>query len=108
MPAAAHRSTAEAETVHAHEPLLIDGPSSLGPYLKEVRRQQRLRIDDASSLFGIAVDTLSRLENGVGAVRLDKLLAVLDGLGLAMLVGTKDEMQRIVRQAKASRDESAG
>lgn len=91
---------------HLHElPVLVDEATALGPCLKGVRKDQRLRIDDAAGLFGVSVDTLSRLENGVGAVRLDKLLAVLDGLGLAMLVGTKDELARIVRDWGARRDE---
>jgi transcriptional regulator with XRE-family HTH domain len=41
-------------------------------------------------LSGVSVDLLSRLENGKGSVRLDKLLAVLDSLGLALLLGPKD------------------
>jgi len=54
------------------------------------RRGQSLRIDDAAALSGVSVDLLSRLENGKGSVRLDKLLAVLDGLGLALVVAPKD------------------
>jgi hypothetical protein len=45
------------------------------------------------------VDLLSRLENGKGSVRLDKLLTVLDGLGLALVVGPKEHpwMQSVSR-----------
>ena len=39
----------------------------------------------------MSVDLLSRLENGKGSVRLDKLLTVLDGLGLALVVCRKDD-----------------
>jgi transcriptional regulator with XRE-family HTH domain len=63
----------------------------LGPIVRGRRRGQALRIDDAAALTGVSVDLLSRLENGKGAVRLDKLLTVLDGLGLAMAVGPKDD-----------------
>lgn len=38
------------------------------------------------------MDLLSRLENGKGSVRLDKLLTVLDGLGLALVLGPKDHL----------------
>ncbi|MDH6593276.1 transcriptional regulator with XRE-family HTH domain [Variovorax sp. TBS-050B] len=79
------------------QPALVDSAGSLGPYVKAVRKEQRLRIDDAAGLFGVSVDTLSRLENGIGAVRLDKLLAVLDGLGLAMLVGPKEALTGLAR-----------
>ncbi|GAA4345664.1 hypothetical protein GCM10023165_29860 [Variovorax defluvii] len=86
-------------------PLLVKDATALGPRLKSVRKDQHLRIDDAAGLFGISVDTLSRLENGVGAVRLDKLLAVLDGLGLAMLVGPKHELTDILRNLGEHRGE---
>ena len=33
---------------------------------------------------------MSRLENGQGSVRLDKAMAVLDGLGLALMVLPKE------------------
>mgnify|MGYP000997176073 FL=1 len=38
----------------------------------------------------MSVDLMSRLENGQGSVRLDKVMAVLDGLGLALIVLPKE------------------
>jgi transcriptional regulator with XRE-family HTH domain len=66
-----------------------------------------LRIDDAASLSGVSVDLLSRLENGKGSVRLDKLLAVLDSLGLALVLGPKDHpgMQAASRAGTARPEE---
>ena len=80
-------------------PLRIASTSDLGPAVRARRRQQSLRIDDAASLSGVSVDLLSRLENGKGSVRLDKLLTVLDGLGLTLVVGPKDHpwMQSVSR-----------
>ena len=72
------------------EPLRVVAASDLGPVVRARRREQSLRIDDAASLSGVSVDLLSRLENGKGSVRLDKLLSVLDGLGLTLVVGPKD------------------
>lgn len=82
-------------------PLRIVRPSDLGPAVRARRREQSLRIDDAAALSGVSVDLLSRLENGKGSVRLDKLLTVLDGLGLALVLGPKDHpwMQSVVRRA---------
>ena len=81
------------------EPLRIAAASDLGPAVRARRREQSLRIDDAASLSGVSVDMLSRLENGKGSVRLDKLLSVLDGLGLTLVVGPKDHpwMQLVAR-----------
>lgn len=71
-------------------PLRIANACGLGAAVRARRREQSLRIDDAASLSGVSVDLLSRLENGKGSVRMDKLLAVLDGLGLALVVGPKE------------------
>lgn len=69
---------------------ILTCPGALGPLVRERRKSQALRIDDAAGLLGVSVDLMSRLENGQGTVRLDKALAVLDGLGLTMMVLPKD------------------
>lgn len=69
---------------------VIAGTADLGRQVRAHRKRQGLRIDDAAALHGVSVDMLSRLENGHGGVRTDKLLAVLDGLGLALVVAPKD------------------
>jgi hypothetical protein len=81
------------------ELLRITDASAFGPAIRARRREQSLRIDDAASLSGVSVDLLSRLENGKGSVRLDKLLSVLDSLGLALVLGPKDHprMQSVWR-----------
>lgn len=61
----------------------------VGQLVRSKRRQQKLRIDDAAALTNVSVDLFSRLENGKGAVRLDKLLQVLDAMGLCMIVASK-------------------
>jgi transcriptional regulator with XRE-family HTH domain len=91
---------------HLQEPpVLVDGRNHLGPYLRMVRKDQDIRIDDAAGLFGVSVDLLSRVENGKGTVRLDKLLAILEGLGLAMVVGPKGQMHSFVEGLEMMRDE---
>lgn len=74
----------------AIEPQIIRAASDVGPIVRARRHAQALRIDDAAALTKVSVDLFSRLENGKGAVRLDKLLTVLDGLGLALVVGPKE------------------
>jgi transcriptional regulator with XRE-family HTH domain len=73
-----------------HHPTLLQSAPELGPVVRERRKSQSLRIDDAAGLLGVSVDLMSRLENGQGSVRLDKALAVLDGLGLALMVLPKE------------------
>lgn len=72
------------------KPAVIHESADLGQLVRASRRGQALRIDDAAALTHVSVDLLSRLENGQGGVRLDKLLAVLDGLGLSLVAGPKD------------------
>lgn len=72
------------------QPQVLDAAGALGPLVRARRKAQALRIDDAAGLLGVSMDLLSRLENGQGSVRLDKALAVLDGLGLALMVVPKE------------------
>ena len=68
---------------------IIKNTADIGQLVRMQRRQQKLRIDDAAALTHVSVDLFSRLENGKSAVRLDKLLLVLDAMGLCMIVGPK-------------------
>lgn len=72
------------------QPTLLQSATDLGPVVRDRRKSQSLRIDDAAGLLGVSADLMSRLENGQGSVRLDKALAVLDGLGLALMVLPKE------------------
>jgi hypothetical protein len=69
---------------------LLTTANALGPIVRERRKSQSLRIDDAAGLLGVSVDLMSRLENGQGTVQLDKAMAVLDGLGLTLMVLPKE------------------
>jgi hypothetical protein len=81
-------------------PTLLQSAPDLGPVVRERRKSQSLRIDDAAGLLGVSVDLMSRLENGQGSVRLDTALAVLDGLGLTLMVLPKEHPW--VREAASS------
>jgi transcriptional regulator with XRE-family HTH domain len=69
---------------------VVKDMAELGMQVRAHRKQQRLRIDDAAALIGVSVDLFSRLENGAGGIRTDKLLTILDNLGLAMVIAPKD------------------
>ena len=80
---------------------------ALGHAVRAARVASGLRIDDAAALCGVSVDLLSRLENGRSGVSTDRLLKVLDGLGLSMLVLDKAKLQKVLN-ALADRQEAAG
>ena len=61
----------------------------LGLIVRKRRKNSGLRIDDAAALSGVSVDLLSRLENGKSGVATDRLLRVLDALGLSLAIVDK-------------------
>ncbi len=63
----------------------INDIAGLGKLVRNQRAQNRLRIDDAAALCGVSSDVVSRLENGK-PVTLNKLLLILQGLGLHLIV----------------------
>jgi ribosome-binding protein aMBF1 (putative translation factor) len=83
---------------------LPEALNELGEIIRRRRKDSGLRIDDAAALSGVSVDLLSRLENGKSGVATDRLLKVLDALGLALRVvdKTSGTIQRApeVRAAK--------
>ena len=70
---------------------VVHSLEDLGRLIRAQRRSSGLRIDDAAALCGVSVDLLSRLENGRSGVSSDRLLKVLDGLGLVMVILDKTE-----------------
>lgn len=62
-----------------------------------------MRIDDAAALTHFSVDLFFRLENGKKAVRLDKLLLVLDAMGLCLILEPKSSpiVQKLLQQKQS-------
>lgn len=55
----------------------------LGRLIRETRRAQGLRLVDLSRISGVALATLSDLENGTRDTRLSSYQRVFDALGIA-------------------------
>lgn len=77
----------------------------LGQIVRNQRALGRLRIDDAAALCFVSSDLLSRLENG-RPITMDKLLKVLDGLGLRMLVVPACDAVQLTSELEAVRKAS--
>lgn len=80
---------------------------ALGQLVRHRRLELGLRIDDAAHACGVAPNVLSRLENG-NSVGVDRLLRILSGLGLGMLVTTKENALRYVREPRSDTQAAAG
>lgn len=71
----------------------IDTVAEFGAFIRSLRTQQGLRIDDAASLCGVSVALLSALENGKPrGVGLDKALQIAHQLGLVLLAVPRAEL----------------
>lgn len=69
-------------------PARVSTLNEIGTIVRTQRHAEKLRIDDAAALCGVSVDLFSRLENG-GRVTADRLIKVLDGLGLSVFIVPK-------------------
>lgn len=58
--------------------------ADLGQAIRRKRKADGLTLAEAAGLTGVGVRFLSELENGKPTVRLDKLLTVLQALGLQL------------------------
>jgi transcriptional regulator with XRE-family HTH domain len=63
-----------------------------GAFVRSMRTQLQLRIDDAAALCGVSVQLLSDLENGKRDVGLNKAFQIARQLGLAVLVVRRTDL----------------
>lgn len=94
-PAASSWTGLAMDSLKNHE-TVVHSLQDLGRLVRTQRRASGLRIDDTASLCGVSVDLLSRLENGQSGVSSQRLLKVLDGLGLAMLIVPKGQATKLL------------
>lgn len=62
----------------------------IGEIIKKRRQELKVKQLTLSELAGVGINTLVAIERGTGNPTLDKLLSVLDTLGLQMDVKLKD------------------
>ena len=66
--------------------------AEIGAVIRARRLKERVTLEDMAVLTGIGINTLSRLERGVGNTQLNVLLRVLDALGLEVSVTPRRAM----------------
>ena len=82
----------------------VDTVAEFGPFIRSMRTQQGLRIDDAAALCGVSVALLSALENGKPrGVGLDKALRIAHQLGLAVLAVPRADLPRALKCLKSDK-----
>lgn len=60
--------------------------SDIGAAIRARRIKEQVTLEEMAALTGIGINTLSRLERGVGNTQLNVLLKVLEALGLELSV----------------------
>lgn len=60
----------------------ISNAEDIGRIIRQKRKDDGLTLDEAAAVCGVSYPFLSALENGKKTVQLDKLLLVLQGLGI--------------------------
>ena len=63
----------------------IASREDLGRIIRYMRMQAGLTVDEAAMAIGVAKATLLRVEQGKGGLQFDKVLKILDGLGVALI-----------------------
>lgn len=64
----------------------------IGTIIRARRVDEQLTLEQMSALTGLGINTLSRLERGVGNTQLRVLIKVLETLGLEIEVAPKRNM----------------
>lgn len=72
----------------------ITQPAELGSLVRATRKAQKLRQDDAAGAIGVSDVFLMRLENGAPGARLDKILQVLNELGIVLFADMPDDVSQ--------------
>ena len=67
----------------------VSSVKDLGRAVREARIAMKLRQAEAALLCGVGVRFLSDLERGKETARLGPMLRVINGLGLALMLGPK-------------------
>lgn len=66
--------------------------SEIGAVIRARRVKEKVTLEEMAALTGIGINTLSRLERGVGNTHLTVLLKVLETLGLELSVQPRRTM----------------
>lgn len=63
----------------------ITNSDDIGCLIRTKRKQMGLRLEDVHSVTGIAMSTLSKIENSPGTKRLENILTILNVLDIQLV-----------------------
>ena len=66
--------------------------SEIGAVIRARRMKEKVTLEEMAALTGVGINTLSRLERGVGNTQLNVLLRVLNALGMELSITPRRTM----------------
>jgi transcriptional regulator with XRE-family HTH domain len=73
--------------------VILRNAADLGPLVRQARKAQALRQDDAAGSLGVSENFLGKVERGGETVQWGKLFQVLEGLGVRLIVDLPPEVE---------------
>jgi transcriptional regulator with XRE-family HTH domain len=73
--------------------VLLKNAADLGALVRQARKAQALRQDDAAGSLGVSENFLGKVERGGETVQWCKLFQVLEGLGVRLIVDLPPEVE---------------
>lgn len=71
----------------------LKNAADLGALVRQARKAQSLRQDDAAGSLGVSENFLGKVERGGETVQWGKLFQVLEGLGVRLIVDLSPEVE---------------
>ncbi|MDC7830243.1 MULTISPECIES: helix-turn-helix domain-containing protein [Pseudomonas] len=71
----------------------LKNAADLGALVRQARKAQSLRQDDAAGSLGVSENFLGKVERGGETVQWGKLFQVLEGLGVRLIVDLPPEVE---------------
>ncbi|WP_273807367.1 MULTISPECIES: helix-turn-helix domain-containing protein [unclassified Pseudomonas] len=72
--------------------VILKNAADLGALVRQARKAQSLRQDDAAGSLGVSENFLGKVERGGETVQWGKLFQVLEGLGVRLIVDLPAEV----------------
>ncbi|MDR6230369.1 transcriptional regulator with XRE-family HTH domain [Pseudomonas sp. SORGH_AS199] len=73
--------------------VILKNAADLGALVRQARKAQSLRQDDAAGSLGVSENFLGKVERGGETVQWGKLFQVLEGLGVRLIVDLPPEVE---------------
>jgi transcriptional regulator with XRE-family HTH domain len=86
--------------------IAIDHAAHIGKIVRDSRKAQKIRQDDAAGSIGVSENFLGKIERGSESVQWGKLFQVLNGLGIKVIVDVPESAEAFFSSLPKKKDET--